>query len=237
MSTHLCSMHPRYRPAGTTRAGSVVQHLLGGLLVLAVVATGVQHARLMTANPAAPAAPRLAATLIAPDAAVPALRDAAETIRERLLGVSGVGAVTLRGVLQQRLVVEYAPSSLARLGLTPADLAAALPTDPAQSASGHLALRPEATQQGPQPIANLGVHAGGRVFRLGDIAAVTRAKLEPPVSILTRNGHPAVEILVTPAQGASRAALDHALSRAMAAAAPSDAIEMTLPETQATARR
>ncbi len=127
-----------------------------------------------------------------------ALRDQADALRARLLATPGVGAVQMTGLHQQRLAIEYVPSRLAALGLTPADLAQGLPVDSVNSAPGHLALRTDTALDSPQDLVGLPVHAGARVFRLGDVAVVSRAPLDPPVSVLTIEGRPAVRITVIP---------------------------------------
>jgi multidrug efflux pump subunit AcrB len=106
------------------------------------------------------------------------------------------GAVSLDGIVLQRVVVEFRPSHLAALGLTSADLEAAVPTDPAASSPGHLVLTPAAASAGLQAIENLPVHAGAKVFRLGDIALVARAPLDQPVFTLWQHGHPAVRLKI-----------------------------------------
>ncbi len=120
------------------------------------------------------------------------LRDEAEALRARLLQVEGVTAVRLVGLNQTRLAVEYAPRRLARSGLTPADLRAVLPVDEAQTRPGHLALRSD-TALDVQAVADLRLKG----TRLGDVALVVRDRLEPPVSTLSVDGQPAVEVVAT----------------------------------------
>ncbi len=139
-------------------------------------------------------------TLSAPDGSLTRLRDAAEQARAELLGRPGVGAVTLRGLVTTGLEVEYAPARLARSGVTVGDLRAAVP---AQSvAPGRIVLSLDAAQGGPQPVADRIVHGRGKAVRLGDVATVARVAIAP-VSTLSRNGHPAVELVVLPAPGVS----------------------------------
>ena len=135
--------------------------------------------------------------VIVQDADAGALRDKAEAMRAQLLRTPGVGAVTITGLRQQRLVVDYTTPHLARFGLTQADLAASLPVDEGQSRPGHLALQPLAAPESLQEAASLPIHAGGRVFRLGDVALVCRAPLDPPVSTMTVEGRPAAQLNVT----------------------------------------
>ena len=196
-------------PAGEARPART------GTSALALGAGAATLAAAMALLPARPAAPTLSpaiqqsATLSMEDgASLVVLRDAAEDLRARVLAVPGVGAVSLHGLQSSGVEVQYTASHLARFGVSPADLRAALPVQAANSAPGHLAVRIDAAQNGVQPIADMPVRAGQRVLRLGDVAAVVRTPLAAPVATLSRNGRPAVELVVTPATGVSRAALD-----------------------------
>jgi multidrug efflux pump subunit AcrB len=152
--------------------------------------------------------PQDGAVAPAPSAAVPAaitlhaattsaLAAQAEAMRADLLAKPGVRTVTFDGLRQQGLSVEYSPRRLSALGISTADLQAALPVDMTHSRPGHLALRADADIDGLQQLANLPIRAGHRVFRLGDVAAPLRAPLNPPVSTLTVEGEPAVRLVVT----------------------------------------
>ncbi len=154
-----------------------------------------------------------AATLVAHgDVSSAALLDAAETVRARLLSISGVGSVSLRGLQPGGVEVDYAPARLARFGLTAADLRAALPVQAGRSAPGRLAIQQDAAQSGPQSLADMPVVAGGHVLRVGDVATVVRTALPIPVATLRQDGAPAVELVVTPASGS-----DGSLERRVAA--------------------
>ena len=203
---------PESAPRGRPATGRGVA-LLGASIALAI---GVAAA---VARPTAPLVPYEAAMLVAghgTSAAV--LLGAAETVRARLLQASGVGAVDVRGLQPGGLEVDYAPARLARFGLTATDLLAALPVQADRSSPGRLAIRQEAAQSGPQPIADLPVRAGHRVLRLGDVATVARTALPSPVATLPQGGALrqggglAVELVVIPANGA-----DGTLARRVAA--------------------
>jgi multidrug efflux pump subunit AcrB len=126
-----------------------------------------------------------------------ALAEQAEAMRADLLAQPGVRAVALVGLRQQGLSVEYSPRRLSALGISPADLQAALPVDMAHSHLGHLAIRADVDVGGLQQLANMPVQAGQRVYRLGDVAAPVRTPLNPPVSTLRVNGEPAVRLVVS----------------------------------------
>ena len=179
-STQLCAS----RPTGPDALGV---RLLPLLTAVALVAASAWVPR-ATTPAAAPAGP-----VIVQDSDVSALRDKAEAMRAKLSALPGVAAVTLSGLQQQGLSVEYTPRRLASLGLAPAALAASVPADTARSRPGHLVLRAGAAGD-LQDVANLPVHAGGRVFRLGDVALVMRMPLPGPVSTLRIDGRPAAQL-------------------------------------------
>ena len=191
--------------AANPRRIDLASLVAGSALALVALASALP---LRTAvSPAQQVMPRgLVVQLHASDASLVALRDRAETVRAQLLGLPGVGAIRLHGLLTTGLDVEYAPARLARLGITPDDLRAAVPAQ-AHASPGHIAVRLDAAQDGPQAIADRIVHASGQAFRLGDVATVARVDIDP-VSVLSRDGHPAVDVEIVPAPGIAAGSLD-----------------------------
>ena len=171
----------------------------------------------------APSAPYAAATLVADrGASAEALLGAAEDVRARLLSVSGVGAVALRGMQVAGLEIDYAPARLARFGLRPADLQAAVPALVRAFVPGRIAIRQDAAQAGPQPIADLSIRVGEQFLRLGDVATVARTALASPVSTLQQDGQAEVQIVVTPARGADTSLGRRVAAKLAGAALPGD---------------
>ena len=60
------------------------------------------------------------------------------------------------------------------------------------------------------------VAVGDRVFRLGDIASVTRGLADPPASLVRQDGRPSIGIGVSMVEYGNIIALGHALDEAMA---------------------
>lgn len=158
-------------------------------------ATFIAGAAVLAVPSAAPRIDAAAQSILVQAGDSATLRDRAEALRATLLRMPNVAAVRIEGLRQQALVVEYAPKHLARFGITPAALAAAVPLDAARSTPGHLAV--QATDD-IQAVANVPVRAAGRVFRLGDVALVTRMRLDPPETSLWVGGEPAARLVVTP---------------------------------------
>ena len=182
------ALHPAFASCRLAARAS----LAGAVLTLGLVAAG-QPARLRQADviPLPVTAP-----IVLQDTSLTALRDRAEATRAQLLGRPGVAAVTLEGLRQQGVAIDYAPRRLATLGVSPQDLTEGLQVDASQSRPGHVALT--AAAPGLQSVADRQVHAGRQVVRLGDVALVSRVRLDPPVSTLQVQGVPAVLVMVTP---------------------------------------
>src|SRR6266700_1831316 len=109
------------------------------------------------------------------------LKKAAEGMRQRLLKVPGVTKVNLYGAQEERIFVEFSHAKLATLGITPQALFDSL-----------------AKQNNETP-----AESNGRVFRLGDIATVTRGFVDPPTFVARQEGKPALGVGVVTAKGAN----------------------------------
>jgi predicted alternative tryptophan synthase beta-subunit len=66
-------------------------------------------------------------------------------------------------------------------------------------------------------VAAIPIEAGGRTFRLGDIAHVTRDFKDPPDFLIRQNGKPAVGLGVVMLKGANIVILGQAVDEALAA--------------------
>ena len=185
---HSQALHSAAFPAIGGRALGAAGVLAGSVLSLGL-AWGLAAGQLPAQ--ADPAAPQAAAPIVLQDTSLPALQDKAETARARLLAQPGVSAVTLEGLRQQGLAIDYSPRRLAALGISPQELAAGLQTDASQSRPGHLALA-----AGSQPSRRSVADRVVKGVRLGDVAVVSRVKLDPPVSTLQVQGVPAVLVMV-----------------------------------------
>ena len=138
----------------------------------------------------------------------PQLKSVAEGLRQRLLKVDGVVKVDLYGVQEPRIFVEFSHAKLATLGLTPQALFESLarqntvvPAGTVETASGRVQLRVTGALDGVQAVAETPVEAGGRTFRLGDIATVTRGTVDPPDQLIRQEGKPALGVGVVMARG------------------------------------
>ncbi|HXF95251.1 MAG TPA: efflux RND transporter permease subunit [Gemmatimonadales bacterium] len=151
-------------------------------------------------------------------------RLARERIRPRLSAVPGVADVAVSGGAELGVAVVYDATRLRQLGLAPEALFEAL-----QAAQEHRALGEERAGPGERPVVlrdratsldalgELPVRAGdGRVFRLGDLAAV-RLEEDARDFIYRVNAEPAVGLTVSRLPGADAIRTGAAVRRTIAA--------------------
>jgi len=152
------------------------------------------------------------------------LRRAAVRIQKALRALDNVKKVDLLGVQDEKIFIEMAPQRLARLGLTPAMVAAALAQQNAvqaagfiETASDRVRLRVSGAFDTVEQIRAADLVLGGRHLRLGDIAQVSRGFADPPNPRMRVDGKDAVGIAVTMAKGGDVIALGKALEAEIAA--------------------
>ncbi len=138
------------------------------------------------------------------------LKTIAEGMRQRLLKVPNVTKVNLYGVQDQKIYVEFSHAKLATLGVTPqaifdslAKQNAVSPGGVVETSSQRVPLRVTGALDGAKAVAETPVESGGRVFRLGDIATVTRGYEDPSDYMVRQEGKPALGIGVVMAKGAN----------------------------------
>ncbi len=134
----------------------------------------------------------------------------AEGLRQRLLKVPGVTKVNLYGTQDERIYVEFSHAKLATLGVTPQALFNSLarqnaitPAGTVETTSQRVPLRVTGALDGAKAVAETPVESNGRVFRLGDIATVTRGFVDPSDYKVYQRGKPAVGIGIVTANGAN----------------------------------
>jgi len=158
------------------------------------------------------------------------LKARAEDIRQRLLRVPNVNKADIIGERPEKIFIELSHAKLATLGITPQQIFDSVAKQNAVVSGGsvdtsadRINLRVTGAFSGADAIAAVPVQAGGRVFRLGDIATVKRGYQDPPTFIVREGGKPAVGLGVSMQDGANILTLGENLKRAM------DAITAELP--------
>ena len=136
------------------------------------------------------------------------LKRVAEDVRQRLLRIPNVTKVNIYGAQDEKIFVEFNHAKLATLGITPqaifqslAKQNAVTPAGVIETSAQRLALRVTGALDGEKAVAETPVEAGGRVFRLGDIATVSRGFVDPPSFLVRQRGKPALAIGIVMAKG------------------------------------
>jgi multidrug efflux pump subunit AcrB len=149
------------------------------------------------------------------------MHDYAERLRGELLKVDGVGKVDLIADQEQRIYVEIPNARLAKLGLTPQQLAAAVSAQNAVTASGQFPtaddrvyLRPSGQYRDTGQLADTLLRVGTRLIRLGDIADIKRGYADPTSQSMRVGGREALGIGVTMQSSGDVIALGRALREA-----------------------
>ena len=136
------------------------------------------------------------------------MRQQAEKTRRLLLNVSSVQKVELIGEQKEKVYVEVENAKLSELGISPQVITNALktqntmtPAGAVETASDKVYLRVSGIFDDVDAIRDLPINAGGRIFRLGDIARVERRFEDPAEPKMFYNGQPAIGIAVSMEDG------------------------------------
>ena len=136
------------------------------------------------------------------------LRDYADAVRNEFLRVPDVNKVDLTGAQDEKIYVEASNAKLASLGIDPSLIATTLASTNAVAAAGTVQTSSEQVRltvsgefDSVDSIRNIGIRAGDRVFRLGDIADVKRGVVDPATSKMRYNGQEAIGLAVSMRKG------------------------------------
>jgi len=158
------------------------------------------------------------------------LKRIAEDARQRLLRVKDVNKVVLVGERPEKVFVEFSHKKLATLGVTPQQVFESLsrqnavaPAGSVETPTDRVYVRVDGPFAAAEKVKAVPVHAGGKVFRVGDIAEVRRGYEDPQTFTVRHNGKPAVEVAVAMRPGGNVLTLGRALE------AEFNAIEADLP--------
>jgi multidrug efflux pump len=138
------------------------------------------------------------------------LKEIAEGLRTELLRVPNVVKVNIYGQQDERIFVEFSHAKLATLGIPAQALFDSLarqnsvvPAGVVETAAQRVALRVTGALDGARAVAETPVEAGGRTFRLGDIATITRGFEDPARFLVRQNGKPALAVGLVMQKGAN----------------------------------
>lgn len=157
------------------------------------------------------------------------VRDA-EALKQRLLHVDGVKKIDIVGERTERIYVNFSPERLATLGVSPAQIFAALdsqnvitPAGSVATGGPDVAIRVDGAFDELQKIRNTPIVVEGRTLRLSDVASVKRGYEDPPSFLVRSNGQDALLLSVVMREGWNGLKLGEALEdevRAINADAP-----------------
>jgi multidrug efflux pump len=132
------------------------------------------------------------------------LKDTADRLRNELLRVKDVAKVELIGEQDEKIFVELANAKLATFGIEPAVVFAALAQQNAVAATGsfetptdRIYIRASGALDSVESVKAIAIRANGRLFRLGDMASVTRGFTDPPQPRMRFMGHEGLGIAVS----------------------------------------
>jgi multidrug efflux pump subunit AcrB len=136
------------------------------------------------------------------------LKQMCEEARKKLLRIKDVEKVALIGDQDEQIFIEFSHRKLSTLGVTPQQIFASVQRQSAMLRSGsidtlrdRIHVRVTKNFGGVEEIEAVPVEAAGRVFRLGDVANVTRGYESPPTQLMRFNGKPTVAIGVVMSKG------------------------------------
>ena len=150
------------------------------------------------------------------------MRKYAEKIKLDFYGIKDVKKVELVGVQPEKIFVQMQTDKLAQLGLDTSSIASTIKAQTSVNASGMIEadtansyLRITGSPDSVQNIAAIPINANGQVFRLGDIAQITRGYVDPPDTLMYYNGKPAVGIALSMEDGGDNIKLGENLASAI----------------------
>jgi multidrug efflux pump subunit AcrB len=142
----------------------------------------------------------------------------AEDLRQKFLHVPGVRKADVVGEQEERIFVEFSYSRLTMLGVSPADIFAALARQNAVTPAGsvdtdgaQVFVRLDGAYTDTDKIRNTPIVAGRQSFKLSDIAEVTRGYEDPATFTIRHNGEPSLLLSVVMKEGWNGLDLGNAL--------------------------
>jgi multidrug efflux pump subunit AcrB len=160
--------------------------------------------------------------LTGPEFTMRQLKDAAESIRQALLRVPSVTKVRFYGEQTECIFVEISNAKLATLGIAPQTVFDSIakqnevtPAGALETATDSVYIRVDGALKGVDALAEVPVESGGKVFRLGDIAAFHRGPQDPPAFAVRHEGKPGIALGVVMAKGGNILELGRNLDAAM----------------------
>jgi len=136
------------------------------------------------------------------------LKDEADRVRQRLLKVQHVNKVAIFGAQDEKLFIEISQKRLAQMGLDFNQVLAQLGQQNAVESAGAITAPTDYVQvrvggqfNSVDELRALPIRAGGSSFKLGDIADIKRAYVDPPQVKVRHQGHEVLALGISMAKG------------------------------------
>jgi multidrug efflux pump subunit AcrB len=136
------------------------------------------------------------------------LKDEADRVRQRLLKVQHVNKVGIFGAQDEKLFIEISQKRLAQLGLDFNQVLAQIGQQNAVESAGainaptdYIQVRVGGQFNSVDELRQFPIRAGGASFRLGDIAQIKRAYVDPPQVKVRHQGHEVIALGISMAKG------------------------------------
>jgi multidrug efflux pump len=147
------------------------------------------------------------------------LKDEADRVRQRLLKVKDVNKVAVFGAQDEKLFVEISQKRLAQLGLDFNQVLAQIGQQNAVESAGTINSPTDFVQvrvggqfNSVDQLRAFTIRAGGNSLRLGDIAQIRRAYVDPPQVKVRHQGHEVMALGISMARGGDIIGMGKALS-------------------------
>ena len=148
------------------------------------------------------------------------LKDHADQVRQRLLKVKDVRKVAIFGAQDEKVFVEISQKRLAQLGLDFNQVLAQLGQQNAVESGGTITAPADSIQvriagqfNSLDDLRQFPIRANGSAFKLGDIATVERATIDPPQVKVRDRGKEVIALGISMAPGGDIIALGKALAK------------------------
>jgi multidrug efflux pump len=150
------------------------------------------------------------------------LRDAVEGVRSRILAIEDVSKADIFGEQDETIYIEFSVEKLAGLNLDRLALIRSLRAQNAVAPAGviqgdeeKILVQVQGAFASEADLRKVNFAVGGRLFRMGDIATVTRGYADPPQPMFRFNGEPAIGLGIAMTAGGDILKLGGNVDRAM----------------------
>jgi multidrug efflux pump len=125
-------------------------------------------------------------------------------VREELLRIKNISKIKLLGVQREKIYIEFSSKKMAALGIDPLLIATALTAQNAMEPAGEVLahnnitrLRVSGDFSSVKSIQDIGIKAGGKIHRLGDVCHVYRSYADPAEFKMRTQGRDAIGLAIS----------------------------------------